>query len=85
MGESLKQAADARKLALTLRGLEYSGELIAKLMDSSKKLEKVHELFQDAVSKSPLDKKLVHKLMATKDHYFSLLEKAKVGTSVIPN
>lgn len=79
MKETLTHAADARKLGLSLRGLEYSGELTTQLLESSKKLEKVHEMFQDAVGKPALDKGQVKKLLVLKDHQCKILEKAKVG------
>ena len=79
MKETLTHAADARKLGLSLRGLEYSGELTSQLLESSKKLEKVHALFQDALGKPSVDKGHVKKLMALKNHQCTILEKAKVG------
>lgn len=79
MKETLTHAADARKLGLSLRGLEYSGELTTQLLESSKKLEKVHEMFQDALGKPSVDKGHVKKLMALKNHQCTILEKAKVG------
>lgn len=79
MKETLTHAADARKLGLSLKGLEYSGELTTQLLESSKKLEKVHAMFQDAVGKSSLDKSQIKKLLAVKNHQCQILEKAKVG------
>lgn len=39
----LKQATDARKYALSLKHLNYSGELVSGLMGFSDRMEKIYE------------------------------------------
>lgn len=45
--EVLKSATEARKYALSLKHLNYSGELVQQLMTYSKKMEKLFETMTD--------------------------------------
>lgn len=49
MGEVLTKAAEARKMALSLKHVEYGGELLNQLMSSSNKMEKLHERISDLI------------------------------------
>ena len=47
MDDTLKKGSEARKLAITLSSLEYSGELSGQLMSFSGKMEKVFRHLRD--------------------------------------
>ena len=51
MAEVLTKSADARKMALSLKNVEYGGELLQQLMSASSKMEKLHEKLNDLISK----------------------------------
>ena len=50
MGDILTKSAEARKMALGLKHVAYGGELLAQLMSTSSKMEKLHEKIQEMVS-----------------------------------
>lgn len=52
IAEILTKAADARKMALSLKNVQYGGELLQQLMACSTKLEAIHGKLQDLVSRS---------------------------------
>ena len=77
--EALTQAAIARKLSLSLKGVEYSGELTTQLMDCSKKLEKLYELLHGIVANDEKDEAKIKKFLQATHVQIQWLEKAKAG------
>ena len=47
MSEILTEASAARKYRIALKHLEYSGDLVSKLLKHSAKLEKIYAKLQD--------------------------------------
>ncbi|CAL1166148.1 unnamed protein product, partial [Cladocopium goreaui] len=76
--EALTQAAIARKLSLSLKGVEYSGELTTQLMDCSKKLERLYELLQ-GITADDMDEQKINKYLHATTVQIQWLEKAKVA------
>jgi len=74
----LTQAAIARKLSLSLKGVEYSGELTTQLMDCSKKLERLYELLQ-GITADDMDEQKINKYLHATTVQIQWLEKAKAG------
>lgn len=77
MSEVLSKSADARKLALSLKNVEYGGELNDKLMACSQKLETLHEKINDLISRNIDDDEQFLKLMAISEEKMKWYEKAK--------
>ena len=55
MDDCLKKGADARKYAIALGSLEYSGDLSKQLLAFSDKMEKVFKILQDLRSRKVTD------------------------------
>lgn len=79
MGAALTQAGEARKLSLSLKGVDYGGELNQKLMVSSQKLERIYELFSEALGKPTQDETKLKKYIELTEIQTKWFEKAKVG------
>lgn len=77
MGDVLSKSADARKLALSLKNVEYGGELNDQLMACSHKLEKLHEKINNLVSRNIDDDEQFLKLMAISEEKMKWYDKAK--------
>lgn len=79
MGDVLSKAGEARKMGLSLKQVEYGGELLNQLMACSTKLETIHGKFVSVVSRSgegENEDKLKKLLKISEDH-FQWFEKAK--------
>ena len=79
MDECLKKAAEARKHAISLGSLEYSGDLASQLMTFSAKLEKVFKLLQEKVQRKVDVESEYTKLFNILRDKFSWFEKAEAG------
>ena len=77
MAEVLTKSADARKMALSLKNVEYGGELLQQLMSASSKMEKLHEKLNDLISKGIEDDAKYLKLVDIAVDHMKWWEKAK--------
>ena len=77
MTDVLTKSADARKLALSLKNVEYGGELNDQLMACSQKLEKLHEKINNLISRNIDDDEQFLKLMAISEEKVRWFDKAK--------
>ena len=77
MAEVLTKSADARKMALSLKNVEYGGELLQQLMSASSKMEKLHEKLNDLISKGIDDDAKYLKLVDIAVDHMKWWEKAK--------
>ena len=75
--EILTKSADARKMALSLKHVEYGGELLSQLMSSSSKMEKLHEKLNDLVTRSVDDDSKYIKLCDIAEKEMKWFDKAK--------
>ena len=79
MEQCLSKGASARKFAISLANLEYSGDLADKMMQFSSKMEKLYQHLQDLVSRKVQDKASYTKYFAILDDKTQWYEKAEVG------
>lgn len=77
MGEVLTTSAEARKMALSLKHVEYGGQLLDQLMQSSKKMETLHERLNELITKDVSDDARYMKLANVADAQLKWWEKAK--------
>lgn len=77
--EILTKSADARKMALSLKHVEYGGELLSQLMSSSSKMEKLHEKLNDLVTRSVDDDSKYIKLCDIAEKEMKWFDKAKAA------
>lgn len=61
MADALKNGAEARKHSLAIGGLEYSGDLVQKLMAFSSKMETVYRCLQELKHQKQSDQSLYQK------------------------
>ena len=54
MADVLTKSTDARKMGLSLKHVEYGGELLQQIMDSSKKMEQLHEKLEECREQLPI-------------------------------
>jgi methionyl-tRNA formyltransferase len=78
MDECLKKGADARKSAIALGSLEYSGDLSKQLMQFSDKMEKVFKILQDLRSRKISDPDQYSKYFDILDEKMQWYNKADV-------
>ena len=78
--EALSTSSECRKLALTLKHQEYSGELMNGLFASSKKLEKLYEKFIDAEKDKDCSPSHFKKLSKKIRKLIDSVQKPKAGT-----
>ena len=78
MDDCLKKGADARKSAIALGSLEYSGDLSKQLMQFSDKMEKVFKILQDLRSRKVSGPDQFAKYFAILDEKMQWYEKAEV-------
>ena len=67
-------------MALSLKHVEYGGQLVEQLMKNSTKLERVHEKLNDLISKKVTEEKEYIKLLHIADEQIKWWEKAKART-----
>ena len=82
MEEALKKSADARKHAIALSSLEYSGDLSQKLLAFSKKMETTFKYIQDLRSKKVEDPKQFGKYFSIVDDQIAWFTKAEAWNCI---
>ena len=75
--EILTKSADARKMALSMKHVEYGGELLSQLMSCSSKMEKLHEKLNDLVTRNVDDETKYEKLCEIAEKEMKWVDKAK--------
>lgn len=80
MEQCLKKGADARKSAISLGSLEYSGDLANQLLNFSSKMEHIYKLLQDLQSRKVEDESQYTKHFAIVDDKLQWYDKAEVGS-----
>ena len=79
MADCLSKGVEARKYAITLGSLEYSGDLTKQLLDFSAKMEKVFKAMQDFIDRKVSDQGAFAKYLAIIDERLSWYEKAEAA------
>ena len=64
-------------MALSMKHVEYVGELLNQLMSSSSKMEKIHEKLNDMVTRNVLDDSKYLKLCDLANNEIKWFDKAK--------
>ena len=64
-------------MALSMKHVEYGGELLNQLMSSSSKMEKIHEKLNDMVTRNVLDDSKYLKLCDLANNEIKWFDKAK--------
>lgn len=82
MKSALSEAGESRKLAISLKAVEYGGELTTRLLETSKALEKSFEDYTDLKHRACNDPKLIQKAVDKVEPHLKWLEKAKVPYTV---
>jgi len=77
MGEVLTTSAEARKMAISLKHVEYGGQLLHQLMQCSKKMETLHERINELITKDVSDDGRYTKLVDVANEQLKWWEKAK--------
>ena len=77
--EVLTKAAEARKMALSLKGVEYGGELVSQLMNSSAKMEVLHGKINEMLVSNSNDEAKYKKMITIGDAQLKWWDKAKAG------
>lgn len=75
----LTKAAEARKMALSLKGVEYGGELVSQLMNSSAKMEVLHGKINEMLVSNSNDEAKYKKMITIGDAQLKWWDKAKAG------
>ncbi len=75
----LTKAAEARKMALSLKGVEYGGELVNQLMNSSAKMEVLHGKINEMLVSNSNDEAKYKKMITIGDAQLKWWDKAKAG------
>ena len=82
--EVLKEGSEARKYAVSLKGLAYGDQLVDQLFSHSAHMEKLYEKATELLSSSsPKDPKL-QKFINVYKEKSAWFEKAKAGESRLP-
>eukprot|EP00434_Breviolum_minutum_P010385 symbB.v1.2.009160.t1/scaffold578.1/size184707/1 len=79
MDQCLKKGADARKSAISLGSLEYSGDLANQLLNFSSKMEHIYKLLQDLQSRKVEDESQYTKHFAIVDDKLQWYDKAEAA------
>lgn len=77
MQKALGESAEPRKLAISLKAVEYGGELTQKLLGASKDLEKLYEDYIDLGARKVKDQHIYQKLLDKTAATFKWIEKGK--------
>lgn len=77
MGEVLTTSAEARKMAISLKHVEYGGQLLQQLMQCSKKMETLHERINELITPDVSDDGRYTKLVDVANEQLKWWEKAK--------
>lgn len=75
----LKDATEARKYALSLKNLSYSGELVQGLMDFSKKMESAFEKINGLLADSGASDQRFNNMISYLDHHGAWYKNAEAG------
>ena len=78
MQDCLKESGEARKYAISLQNLEYSGDLSSKLMTFSSKMETTYRKLADLISRKVQDSAQYMKYLEIIEEKLAWYEKAKV-------
>lgn len=79
MADCLSKGVEARKYAITLGSLEYSGDLTKQLLDFSAKMEKVFKALQDLIDRKVSDPSAFKKHIDIIDEKLAWYEKAEAA------
>lgn len=82
MDDTLKKAGDARRYAVSLGALEYSGDLAKQLMYFSDKMEKTFKQIQELHQKKVTDTASYSKFFSILDEKFAWYQKAEARSVV---
>ena len=77
MEDVLNESTQARKYALALKHVDYSGDLVDKLMKHSKKLEGIYNTLNGLKKQGSRDNDRYEKFYKIIDHMHSFWEKAE--------
>lgn len=77
MTDALKNGAEARKHSIAIGGLEYSGDLVQKLLAFSSKMEAVYKCLQDLKIQKQSDESLYEKHFKIIDEKLAWYTKAE--------
>ena len=75
----LRKGADARKRAISLGTLDYSGDLAQHLMTFSAKMEKIFHILQDLTKRKVMEHDMYQKHFTIVDEKLTWYERAEVG------
>lgn len=75
------QGASARKYAISLKNIAYSGDLADQMMQFSKKMETVYQKLQDLVSREVKSESAFKKYFVILDDKMQWYEKAEARSS----
>ena len=81
-GEILKASADARKYAISLKQLNYAGELVAGLLKFSDAMEKIYGEMSTLISSGVDEAKKYKSLMSTADSQLAWYKQAEARFTV---
>ena len=81
MADILNESSSSRKYALSLRHLDYSGDLGVLLQKHSKKLERIYGKFQDLKKRDIRDNAVYEKFYGIVDSMHAWYEKAEARNS----
>ena len=79
MDESLQKGGAARKFAVSLEGLEYSGDLAKQLFAFSSKMERTYQILQDMLKKKESDPAAYAKYFHMLDEKIAWFNKAEAS------
>ena len=85
MDEVLKESGEARKQAISLRHVQYGGDLVDKLMAHSTQMEKIYSCFQNLFTQPDAKDSKFLKLMALANEKRGWFETAKAGQPSVPS
>ncbi len=77
MQKALGESAESRKLAISLKAVEYGGELTTELLSASKALEAMYEDYIDLQARKVSDPGPYTKLLDKTNQKFKWIEKGK--------
>lgn len=81
MDQCLSKGASARKYAISLKAIAYSGDLADQMMQFSAKMEAVYQKLADLVSRDVKTESAYRKYFGIIDDKMQWYEKAEAGCS----
>ncbi|CAL1165495.1 unnamed protein product [Cladocopium goreaui] len=79
MQKALGESAESRKLAISLKAVEYGGELTEQLLQNSGKLEKLYESYIDLKNRKVTDNTFYQTTLDSATAQLKWFEKAKAA------